>query len=112
MHKIPDITVTFGTGKEKIFSTSDYVVDVKGESKQITIQKLFEEIIDRLDQSSVLSWARRAYSGISPVQSMQSYFNSIVNHLTALDNLMARFSGDMNDLRSYLDVMNRIQLNN
>lgn len=43
---------------------------------------------------------------------MQSYFNSIVNHLTALDQLMARFSGDMNDLRSYLDVMNRIQLNN
>lgn len=55
MHKIPDITVTFGTGGTKLFSLSDYTVDVKGESKKVTIEKLFEEIIDRLDQSSVLS---------------------------------------------------------
>lgn len=54
VHKIPDITVTFGASATEIFKTSDYKVTVTGEG-EMTMEKLFENIIDRLDQSSILS---------------------------------------------------------
>lgn len=51
-NKIPNITVKFGSAKETLFSSDDYKTTI--DSKEMTIQEIFDEIVEKFDQSSVL----------------------------------------------------------
>lgn len=57
VHKIPTIRVEFGASKTKVFETADYKIVVKNENngQPMSIEDLFSSIVDKLDQSTVLT---------------------------------------------------------
>lgn len=110
-HRIPSLSVKLnGTD---LFSTDSFKVSVgtNADKKDYTMEDLCKLITARFDQASVLDWARNNYSG-ARTRTAVSYFNEIVSYIDYATMIMSRFSSLMSDTRTYLDVMNKLGLNN
>lgn len=118
-HTLPQIDVYNMQGDDKtpgrvrLFGTSDYKanVTINGQTSSMTFYQICFRIVQLLDQNNVLTWARQNYSGVIN-ESDQHYANEIIALINGLVHIMARFSADFNDTRTYLDRMNTIGLNN
>lgn len=75
------------------------------------MQDLCRMITTRFDQASVIEWARDNYMGTIKIP-VQDYYNVIVKYLDWATRIMAQFSRVMSETRTYLDVMNKLNLNN
>lgn len=106
-HVLPNITVKQGT--TTLYATSDFAVEV--DSTTYDQRQIAEKIITLLDQRSILEWSRRKFNGQDSILTPQAYFNELIAWLDRLAAVMARVSNQMSDLRTYLDVMGKANLN-
>lgn len=109
-HVMPNITVYNDSSNTKVelFKTSDYNVTIDGTSKWL--DEAFLKLNKLLDANSILTWARKNYTGKEKVTAI-AYFNKIVDVINGITTSLSTFNNDMADLRTFLDLANKIGIN-
>lgn len=108
VHKMPDLTITSNGASTPYFNSENYKTTINGVT--YTLEDLALAINEALDVNSIIAWARQKFEGKTNVTSTD-YFNNIVDLLEGYKSLMVKFSSDMSDVRTFMDLMNKSGLN-
>lgn len=85
-----------------------YVKDAKGHERTLTFEELILNINKLLDPTYVLRFIRQFYQDELPsgaIRDTSTYYQGVVDYITAISYLGGKFSGSMTEIRTFIDKL-------